>query len=427
MAHGSPVTRSVPAFPSERQGVVSPRVEGPASVLGASIGDRDQGPLMQKPEWPDPIRPRRLLGLAAILFASVLALPSAHAEDDDDTIAIASLSPGENINTLVDLSRETADIVLGLTARRSNLVIGTLPTTGDRSDRLRGIIDIAKSPKPFFDALPDFAAGKPVPFGASVRAYDKMVGNEQPSPFDAWIKGTFALLPTSGTAGQFGALAVGIDQLVTSDFLVGGFAQGDGLLRDENANSPLARGGWTLGGYGTWRITDNFYVDTLAGHGSSLGIANPKGLGTGQFETGGWIVTSALAGDWAMGNWKFTPKARFRYFEEASISYAAQEGMAAATSQGSIGEFAFSPAVSYLLTTDQDISVETGLKFETATGIDATKDLWSTLADFNGRLEGSMIVKLPTGVRIKSTFGYGGIGTINNSIALKTVFNAPIP
>lgn len=386
--------------------------------------------------WHRHGRQRLSMALTCALGVCGLALAPASAQSltigfdplgESEDLTVASLSPVETVQTLVDLSQQTADIVSGLAGRRSALILGTLPTSGDRSNRLRGVIDIAKSPKPLFDALPDFAEGKSVPFGASTRAYDKMVGNQQSSQFDAWIKGTFALLSASSTAGQFGAVAVGVDQLVTNDLLIGTFAQGDGLLRGENARSPLARGGWTLGGYGTWRITDNFYLDTLAGHGSSFGAANPGGLGTGEFKTDGWIMTTAIAGDWELNNWSFSPKARLRYFEEASTSYAAQDGATAASSRGSIGEFALSPAVSHLLTTDENLTIETGLKFETATGLSSSKDLWTTLSDFNGRLEGTLLLKLPAGARIKSTIGYGGIGTINTNVSLKTVLNAPIP
>ncbi|RZK62471.1 MAG: hypothetical protein EOO59_02450, partial [Hymenobacter sp.] len=109
--------------------------------------------------------PKSLLGAGGIAVLLALAADTAHAQplsidSGEPEMAVASLSPSENIEALVNLTQQTADIVVGLTARRSTLILGTLPTTSDRSDRLHGIIDIAKSPKPLFDALPDFADGK---------------------------------------------------------------------------------------------------------------------------------------------------------------------------------------------------------------------------------------------------------------------------
>jgi len=384
---------------------------------------------VQEREWAGAIRtgrlrrslPLGLLGLACVLGVSSLAGTPARAQ-----ILTASLEPSEQVPPALEpATRHTADLVTGLTASRSTLILGTLPNVGDRADRMRGVIEIWKNPKPIFEALPDFANGKPIPMAASLRAYDKVIGNQQPTQLDAWIKGTFSILPTSGTAGQFGAVAIGVDHLIFSDFLVGGFAQGDGLLRG-GMDPSLARGGWTLGGYGTWRLTDNLFLDALAGHGNSVGLANPSGSGLDHFDSDGWLLTTALAGDWSIENWRFTPKVRLRYFDEASSSYAAEDSLAAVHGHGGIGELGFSPAVTYLLTTENDIAVETGLKFETATGLSDAQDLWTSLTDFRGRLEGTIDLKLPTGTRLKSSLGYGGIGTNTNTIALKASLEAKL-
>lgn len=381
---------------------------------------------MQPRKWIRADRRRRLSALMLAAYLPGVVATPARAQDGVENIGFvtASIDP-DTMLARPDLSR-SADFITGLTSRRSSLILGTLPTVTDRADRMRGVIEIWKNPKPLFDSLPDYVDGKPIPLAVSLRSYDKVVGNQQPSQLDAWIKGTFSLLPTSGTAGQFGAVAVGVDHLVFGDFLVGGFAQGDGLLRG-GFDPNLARGGWTLGGYGTWRVTDNLFLDALAGHGNSLGLADPSGMGLAPFDSEGWLLTTSLAGDWGFENWTFTPKIRFRYFEEAAMSYAAQDGMGPSTARGGIGELGLIPAVTYLLTTENDIAVETGLKFETATGLNDTDDLWTTLSGFRGRLEGTLNLKLPTGNRLKSSLGYGGVGTINTTVAFKASLEAKIP
>lgn len=355
-----------------------------------------------------------------MLYALALAT-SAYAQ------TLASIDPVEELPlVLAPTPADPIELFSGLTSQRSGLILGTLPNVGDRTDRMRGVIEVWKNPKPFFDALPDFVDGKPIPLAASIRAYDKVLGYEQPAQLDAWIKGTFSILPTTSTAGQFGALAIGVDQLVSGDFLLGGFAQSDGLLRG-GLDPSLARGGWTLGGYGTWRITENLFLDTLAGHGNSVGLANPDGGGFSRVSTEGWLLTSALAGDWAADNWKFSPKIRLRYYDEASVAYTTADGHAASVARGGVGELGFSPAVTYLLTTDEDIAVETGLKFETATGLNDIEDIAKAFGVLRGNLEGTVNLKLPTGTRLKSSIGYDGVGTDKTNLALKASLQANIP
>ncbi len=355
-----------------------------------------------------------------IFYALALAT-SAYAQ------TLASIDPVEKLPlVLAPTPANPIELFSGLTSQRSGLILGTLPNVGDRTDRMRGVIEIWKNPKPFFDALPDFADGKPIPLAASIRAYDKVLGYEQPAQLDAWIKGTFSILPTTGTAGQFGALAIGVDQLVSGDFLLGSFAQVDGLLRG-GLDPSLARGGWTLGGYGTWRITENLFLDTLAGHGNSVGLANPGGSGFNRVSTEGWLLTSALAGDWAVDNWKFTPKVRLRYYDEAAVAYTDADGHAASVARGGVGELGFSPAVTYLLTTDEDIAVETGVKFETATGLNDIEDIAKAFGVLRGNLEGTVNLKLPTGTHLKSSIGYDGVGTDKTNLAFKASLQANIP
>lgn len=355
-----------------------------------------------------------------MLYALALAT-SAYAQ------TLASIDPVEELPLVLGPTpADPIELFSGLTSQRSGLILGTLPNVGDRTDRMRGVIEVWKNPKPFFDALPDFADGKPIPLAASIRSYDKVLGYEQPAQLDAWIKGTFSILPTTGTAGQFGALAIGVDQLVSGDFLLGGFAQGDGLLRG-GLDPSLARGGWTLGGYGTWRITENLFLDTLAGHGNSVGLANPDGSGFNRVSTEGWLLTSALAGDWAVDNWKFSPKIRLRYYDEASVAYTTADGHPASVARGGVGELGFSPAVTYLLTTDEDIAVETGLKFETATGLNDIEDIAKAFGVLRGNLEGTINLKLPTGTRLKSSIGYDGVGTDKTNLALRASLQANIP
>lgn len=335
------------------------------------------------------------------------------------------LDEGEMLICTFDVAaapERAAELIESLVPARGDLMLASLPPSEDRINRLKGAIAVADSPQRFMNALPGIVAGRPIPLAVSLGAFDRIVGNEQRNPWDIWMRGTFALATEQGAAGRFGVAALGVDRLASDDLLLGGFVQADTMIREWNDASALSRGGWLAGGYATARVLDNIYVDVLGGGGSSLGIIQARGV-DGQFAADSWLMTAALLGRWQAGDWTFSPQARLSYYDERIAPYLDGGGNLVVGQELARGTLAVGPGVSYRLTTQNNVVVNTGLR------LDTTATLLSSSGGFeglSGRLEGTVEIILPAGARWKTTLGYGGIGTDSRLFNVSGTLSVPL-
>lgn len=324
--------------------------------------------------------------------------------------------------TVASAPERATELIESLVPARGDLMLASLPPSEDRINRLKGSIAVADSPQRFMNALPGIVAGKPIPLAASLGAFDRIVGNEQRNPWDIWMRGTFALASEQGAAGRFGVAALGMDRLVNEDVLLGGFVQADTMVREWNDASALSRGGWIAGGYATARVLDNVYVDVLGGGGTSLGVTQAQGV-AGRFAAESWLLTAAVLGQWRAGDWTFSPQARLSYFDEKIAPYLDAGGNLVSGQELGRGRLAIGPGLSYRLTTQNNVVVNTGLR------LDTTATLMSSSGGFegvSGRLEGTVEIILPAGARWKTTLGYGGIGTDSRMFNASGTLSVPL-
>lgn len=311
----------------------------------------------------------------------------------------------------VALAQESADLAVLLA--RNQVILTALPSVSDRSDRLRGTLDVANSPAPFMKALPGVISGSPVPANISLAAIDRMAGNEKPRLYDLWLKAKANPLQWLEDSPDPALLTTGVDYLVQDRLLLGGFVQAD-------ARPSLALAGWSLGGFGTMRVTDGLYLDVVGARGAGGRQAE------GADVASNWLMTTSLTGKWTADHWTFGPQARITYFAALAPAGIDKDGAVLAAQRQATGELAIGPSVSYKLTTVDDVVVSTGLTLDTKARLAAETDSDLTLDGLRSGLEGTLNIDLPTGARWKSSFGYQGIGQESRSFNAKGTLTVPL-
>lgn len=290
---------------------------------------------------------------------------------------------------------------LGFMMERNRIIVANLPTTSDRSDRIKGHVDVVNSPGTIIKALPGVVAGSPIPVAASIAAFDKYSGNKKPRLYDLWVKGRAMPKQESGASHHLATLSTGVDYLVSEKLLLGTFAQTD------LAASAVA--GWSLGGFGTARLSDNLWLDVLGARGGM----------SGQSAGSNWLMTTSLTGKWTQGQWTFGPQARFSYFAATAPQGVDADGALTEAQRKATSELAMGPSVSYKLTTINKVVVTTGLKLNTIANLVAENGASLSVDGLRSGLEGTLNIDLPSGTRWKSSIGYDGIGDGERSFNLK--------
>ena len=300
-----------------------------------------------------------------------------------------------------------ASQLIGDFMRSHDLVLDSLPSADDRANRLKGRIGVINSPKPLLQSLPGLVAGKPVPLAASLAAFDRLSGNQQQSDLDVWLKGTYAILEEQGPLGRFATTTLGIDYRLTSDLLVGGFAQLNLASRSWGDDDAILATGWAAGGYATARIADHLYLDMLAGGGSSVNAITTTGVGTDQFDAAGWLLNATLLGKWELAGFTFSPRVQVKYSGQVTEPYIDSAGGIVDTQHRDVAQIALGPSISYRLTSAEQLVVETSIRFDAS----STMLNGVGLGNYRGRLEGKVVLSLPTGAKFGTTLNLGGIGS----------------
>ena len=351
--------------------------------------------------------------------------------DIDSRSAVIKLSSGENVIctfTSVNAREKTTSLIEEFLERRADLIINHMPDSQRRIDRLNRISPTTVDPvSSLMSYLPGVAQGSPVSVSTSLGALDALAGNQKPRRFDAWLEGSFALFDDGGPDGTFQTISVGADYLVNQNLLIGAFAQIDHFSQNASEDPAFVSGtGWLAGPYVTARLSDNLYLDVLAGIGTSHNTISPYGTYKDTFETARWGVSGALQGEWQWNDWTFSPRARASYFEEHMPAYTDSLGIDIPSITTGVGQVAIGPGVGYRFTTDGETTIDTRLRFEGIADITASAD-GAGLDDLRGRIEGSVDFSLPGGAKLGLTATYDGIGSDRTSASAMVKLSLPLP
>jgi uncharacterized repeat protein (TIGR01451 family) len=254
----------------------------------------------------------------------------------------------------------------------------------------------------------------------AARRTAKPAKTQRPPAFDVWAEGSFAYydndVADARHRGHASMLYVGLDYQLHPAILVGMLVQFDWMSESSTMLGTSASGqGWMAGPYMSARLTRNLFFDARAAWGRSDNRVDPLGIYTDSFSTDRSLVSGKLTGNWSFGALQFRPSAEVIYFHETQKAYVNQINIAIPEQSISLGRFTFGPEVAYRMRAPNGGIVE---PFIGVKGVwDFAKTADTTVAGtvignnaFRGKLEGGATYTAPSGVSVRASVSYDGIG-----------------
>ena len=279
-----------------------------------------------------------------------------------------------------------------------------------------------ENPFAAFDAL-DEAAPSPLlgyaDDGASLPADGaETVADVPQSGFDAWIQGSFAATQNKQNKAEAGIVFGGAEYRFGDDALIGIMGQFD-LSSGSNSNvGSSARGtGWMAGPYVVARLGENLYVDGRATYGQSYNEVNPLGLFSDAFTTDRVLLQAGLTGDFAIGDFTFSPFARVTYYWEGQRAYVDTLNNAIPGQEFDLGRLEFGPKISWNVPMEAydlalDLSVTGVYDFnKLQNAAPSNTGLAASDATLRAKISAGAEIVLPdSAASIRATGFYDGIG-----------------
>ncbi len=397
------------------------------SIAVTTSGGSGRSPAITLPAGSYTVTVDDMSGMGYALM-DVACTDSDSSGDSASRTASITLAVNEAVTctfALVNAHEATSDLIEDFLETSGRLLLGNLPDAGRRIERLNGSAgsgggDLVGGALNYVSGI---VASGSADVSASLSAIDALTGNSEPSAFDAWLEGSFALFDGTAGTGRFGRVALGADYLVTPDLLVGGFVQIDGLTQDAAAGPATASGtGWLAGPYVTARLGSNLYLDLLAGAGRSSNQISPLGTYTDGFDATRWLLSAALEGEWSAGKWSFVPRARLGFVSERSDTYTDSLGVDIPAVVTGSGEVSIGPGVRYSDTLGDGTMFQFALRFDAAAefaGAGPTNP--------HGRVEAGIGLGLPGGAQLDLTAALDGIGSATQrAVSGRVSLSAPL-
>lgn len=257
--------------------------------------------------------------------------------------------------------------------------------------------------------------------GISPTASSAARASSRPPAFDIWVEGTSSYYSTERIDGKrqghTAVMFAGADYVVMPGLLVGVMAQMDWMSETSSALTQNRDGrGWMVGPYVSARLTQNVYFDTRAAWGQSNNHVDPLGAYTDKFFTERALASAKLTGDWALGAFRFRPSAEVIYFTERQKEYTNAIGLTVPDQTASLGRTIFGPEFGYRMRMSDKSVLEpfVGLRGvwdfaktqeTTASGEPVGQD------GLRGRVEAGATYRTPSGISIRGSGMYDGIGS----------------
>jgi hypothetical protein len=345
---------------------------------------------------------------------------------DDDSIgdvparkARIDLAAGEAVVctfTAVNSREKTTELIEGFLKTRAELILSNQPDVQRRIDRLKGTASGGNPLAALAEASRDSAGPAPLSFATSLSSLAEWPSGRGQARFDAWVEGTYLRFDiddaggAGGAGGSFGLVAVGADYLVRSNLLVGGFLQVDRMEQSWDDDPATISGtGWLAGPYATARISQNIFLDVLAGLGRSSNEVSPYGTYEDDFDAARWLASATLQGEWSRGAWTFSPRLQASYFQETSRDYTDSLGVDIPEVKVGLGRIAFGPGVSHRRVVRGDVVIDTGFRLDAAADfLDTSEE--SGFDNLHARVEARLDATYPNGARLGFAIAQDGIG-----------------
>lgn len=313
-------------------------------------------------------------------------------------------------------AQETQQIVQNLMEANAGFLLANQPDMARRIGRLTGGFSGGSLGAAIMSYLPQvMAATGTRQVSASLAAIEAATGNMQQNRFDIWMDGTFGLLNTGSTEARSMAFSFGADYLVTSDVLLGGFIQLDSVDQwARTGPSKASASGWLAGPYLSARLSDQLFLDLLAGYGTARNRVSPLGTFEDSFSSSRYLLSATLSGQIEMDDWTFEPRAQLSYFSETSGSYTDSLGTVVSGSSVGLGQLSVGPGVRYKLLDDGSVSIETGLRLDGVFNLSS-----ATSSAPQGRVEADMRFGFDTGTSLSLTGTMSGLGAEERALGLR--------
>lgn len=330
--------------------------------------------------------------------------------------AVIHLDAGETVTCTfnsVNSSARTEDLIGNFIGNRANMLLGTLAGNERRVGRLERAMkaDINRAINRLIHYMPNFVGSRRVLLSTSLATFDALAGNRQAPNFDIWFDAAFTLFDTGAPRTDSSIATLGADYLLTPELLAGVYVQTDRLRRPATAGGTVvASDGWLAGPYLTARLAPSLYLDLVAGTGASYNQVRSTGGDANGFDATRWLASASLTGQWKLGEWTFSPRARVGYSEAISQAYIDALGVPVPTVTGGTGQVAVGPGISRKVTTSEDFDIETRVRFEGVVDVSHNAIGWS-LRNPKGRIEGGLGIGFPQGADLNFSAAYEGIGS----------------
>lgn len=332
------------------------------------------------------------------------------------------------VQEIFDYSDRTLEEIAAFLEARANILLANMPSAQRRFARLKGQAPSISSPGSILMSyLPILVSGGTLSGSASLAQIEALAGNEQQSRLDAWMEGTFGLLSTNASRGQFGIVSMGADYLLSEDVLIGGYFQIDHLAQHSVAGVATTGGtGWLAGPYLTARLAEHLYFDFTVAGGRAENRVNPSGTYEDFYGSTRFLVQATLQGEWSVGDWTFEPAASGSWFSETTDAYVDGLGVTIPATSIEQAQFTAGPGVRHVMTMSNGARLATHMRADIVSSYKHSMlTPWSS--SVHGRVSGGVDIGLTRGGALAFSLNHDGLFSgESRSTSVNVRFTAPL-
>ena len=260
----------------------------------------------------------------------------------------------------------------------------------------------------------------------------------KPLALDVWVDGTTSFsdlnLQSDRHQRSAGLVSTGADAIVMPGMLIGVMSQYSWL---SDASSALLQNqdsyGWMAGPYLSARLSSNVYFDAHAAWGQSTNRIDALGLINDTFVTDRSIFAGKLTGDWTSGNLRLRPSAEVAYATVHLPAFGSSLGVPIAAQSIALGRMTAGPEVGYRFdlsgnaTFEPFVGVKAVWDFVRPDAALAATALAPVQDAIRGRVEAGATYVAPSGISVRATGAYDGVGSSTERSAVQGQATVQIP
>ncbi len=247
-----------------------------------------------------------------------------------------------------------------------------------------------------------------------------------PQRIDIWAEGHLSKYEDGdggfNSEGDFKILYFGVDYAVSPMILIGALVQLDWTsenIKGQDFTGEVEGHGWMAGPYVGLKLKDWLFFDARAAWGQSdndiILTDGIVGTRTGKFDTDRWLATAQLTGLWNYHGFRISPSVQLSYGNENQDAFKNSLGQNIGPNDISLGRLTFGPEIGYQHKLSDGTVVEPHVSIQGIWNFDSeditlSNGLKLDDSDLRGRVEGGVIIRMPSGFAMRFAADYDGIG-----------------